>query len=166
MDAFNVDLKSFRNEFYQKASGATLTPVLDTIETIAHSGKHLELTFLIIPGLNDDEMEWNDMIAWIEAQCGSDTVLHVSRYYPRHQMNTPPTPLKTIERFIQLSSGKLHYVYPGNTPQLKSHTYCPDCGSLLIERFLYSSTTIGMDQKGHCSNCNHKIKGAFNTKKL
>jgi len=164
MDAFNVDLKAFRNEFYKKRSGAALRPVLDSIATIAGAGNHLELTFLIIPGYNDSEDEWKDMIQWIANFCGKDTVLHVSRYFPRYKLKDPPTPLMTIERFMDMAAGQINYIYPGNTPQLDSHTFCPDCHNLLIERNLYRANVRGIGSDGHCLNCNKKIYGSFNQK--
>jgi pyruvate formate lyase activating enzyme len=161
MDAFNVDLKSFRNIFYRKRSGASLHPVLETIRTIAKSGSHLELTFLIIPDHNDDEAEWKEMIKWISDNCGRGTILHVSRYYPYFKMNKPPTPLSTIEQFMILARTKIDYVYPGNTPQLDNHTYCPACGNLLIERFLYDATMKGIGPNGNCTSCNNEIIGVY-----
>lgn len=159
MDAFNVDLKSFRNLFYLQRSGATLTPVLETIEAIAKSGKHLELTFLIIPEFNDSDQEWNEIISWISDHCSPQTVLHVSRYFPYFKINKPPTPLSTIQRFLEMAREKLDYVYPGNTPQLESHTYCPSCGNKLIERFLYEAEVCGIGENGNCSQCNLKFHG-------
>lgn len=161
IDAFNVDLKAFRNEFYIKRSGASLRPVLDSIKTISNAGNHLELTFLIIPGYNDSEDEWEDMIKWITNHCGKDTVLHVSRYFPRYKLNNPPTPLVTIERFMDMATGRINYLYPGNTPQLDSHTYCPDCHNLLINRNLYSASVKGIGSDGKCLICNRKIFGSF-----
>lgn len=161
MDAINLDLKSFRNEFYRGRAGASLNPVLRSIEGILKSGKHLELTFLIIPGLNDKKEEWLDMVDWIHSTCGQDTVLHVSRYFPRYKLSIPPTPLSTIERFMEVAREKLHYVYPGNTPQLDSHTRCPNCGEVLIQRFLYNTSITGMDEHGCCKHCFYKIKGVF-----
>lgn len=161
MDAFNVDLKSFRNEFYMKRSGATLTPVLDTIRRIANSGRHLELTFLIIPDHNDNEREWEQMLEWIVNHCSKETVLHVSRYFPYFKMDKPPTSLSTMKRFTAMARESINYVYPGNTPQLDMHTYCPSCGSLLIERRLYNASLGGIEETGECSTCNHKIYGVF-----
>jgi len=161
MDAFNLDLKSFRNEFYRGRTGASLSPVLNSIERIIKSGKHLELTFLIIPGLNDKKKEWMDMVDWILKVCGRDTVLHVSRYFPRYKLSTPPTPLSTMERFMDLAREKLLYVYPGNTPQLDSHTRCPGCGRVIIQRFLYNTSITGMDGNGSCKHCAYRIKGVF-----
>jgi len=166
MDAFNVDLKSFRNLFYQQRSGASLYPVLESIKSIAKSGRHLELTFLIIPDYNDDEKEWKEMIKWISDYCGRSAILHVSRYYPYYKMDKPPTPLSTIQSFIEMAREKIDYVYPGNTPQLDNHTYCPVCGNLLIERFLYDSRVSGIDPDGNCTECKQKIVGVFNKEAL
>jgi pyruvate formate lyase activating enzyme len=162
IDAFNVDLKSFRNLFYQQRSGGTLQPVLDTIDTIAKSGKHLELTFLIIPEYNDNDREWNEMISWITDHCSVHTVLHVSRYYPYYKIDKPPTPLATIQRFLEMAREQIDFVYPGNTPQLESHTYCPACGNMLIERFLYDASVTGIGADGNCKKCNLNFMGVIN----
>jgi pyruvate formate lyase activating enzyme len=161
MDAFNVDLKSFREEFYHTRSKAHVQPVLDTISRIAKSENHLELTFLIIPGFNDSESEWTDMINWINSYCGDDVILHVSRYFPHYKLRNPPTPLKTLQRFIDLAGERIRYLYPGNTPQLESHTSCPHCRNLLIQRNLYHSTVVGMDSDGRCAQCQSRIYGVF-----
>jgi pyruvate formate lyase activating enzyme len=161
MDAFNVDLKSFRNHFYVKRTGASLHPVLETIRRIARTERHLELTFLIIPDHNDDEEEWKEMLEWISDHCGKNTILHVSRYYPYYKMDKPPTPISTIRKFIDMAKERIDYVYPGNTPQLDNHTYCPACGNLLIERFLYNSAVQGITPEGFCSSCKNEIVGVF-----
>jgi pyruvate formate lyase activating enzyme len=161
MDAFNVDLKSFRNLFYKNRSGASLHPVLKTIDRIGRSDRHLELTFLIIPDHNDDEGEWKEMLDWISDHCGKKTILHVSRYYPYYKMDKPPTPLSTIRQFIEMARERIDYVYPGNTPQLDNHSNCPACGNLLIERFLYKASMKGITPEGLCSKCNHEIVGVF-----
>ncbi len=162
IDAFNVDLKSFREEFYRSRTKSHVRPVLETIRRIAESESHLELTFLIIPGLNDSDGEWGDMINWIYNYCGPDAILHVSRYFPRYKLDNPPTPLKTIQRFADLAGERIRYVYPGNTPQLESHTFCPGCGNLLIERNHYHSRMTGMGTDGQCDRCQTEINGVFN----
>lgn len=161
IDAFNVDLKSFRNLFYKKRSGASLHPVLETIGLIARSERHLELTFLIIPDHNDDEKEWKEMLDWISDHCGKNTILHVSRYYPYYKMDKPPTPISTIRRFVEMAREEIDYVYPGNTPQLDNHTYCPACGNLLIERFLYDAALLDITPEGLCGKCKHEIVGVY-----
>jgi pyruvate formate lyase activating enzyme len=163
IDAFNVDLKSFGDSFYRDRSGASLKPVLNTISRIAGSASHLELTFLIIPDHNDDEREWKKMLQWISDNCSRDTVLHVSRYFPRYKMQKPPTPLSTISRFLDMARDRLDYVYPGNTPQLENHSYCPHCGKLLIERYAYRTSIKGLSSDGSCCRCEHKISGVFKT---
>jgi len=166
MDAFNVDFKSFRDLFYKNVSGASLAPVLETISSIARSGKHLELTFLIIPDHNDDEKEWEEMLGWISDHCGKETILHVSRYFPYYKMDKPPTPISTIKRFIEMARERIDYVYPGNIPQMDNNSYCPACGNLLIERFLYNASIKGIGPAGTCNSCNKEIIGVFNKKVL
>lgn len=161
MDAFNIDLKSFRNDFYKQRSSARLKPILDAISTVAASGTHLELTFLIIPGYNDSPAEWKDMIAWIEDNCGADTILHVSKYFPRYKLKSSPTPTSTMEHFMDAARERIHYVYPGNNPQLDTNTNCPSCGSTLIEREVYRTRIVGLTASGTCSQCHLKIKGVF-----
>jgi len=162
MDAFNIDLKSFRNEFYQQRSSARLRPILDVIKTVVSSGVHLELTFLIIPGHNDTPDEWRDMIHWIEENCGSETILHVSKYFPRYRLKSSPTPTQTMESFLEIARERIQYVYPGNNPQLGNNTYCPGCASLLIEREVYHTSIKGLTSQGTCRVCQKKIKGVFN----
>jgi pyruvate formate lyase activating enzyme len=161
MDAFNVDLKSMRNEFYRNRSGASLKPVLDTIKRIAASGVHMEITFLIIPGYNDTRREWDEMIDWLAKNCGRDTILHVSRYFPKYRLNAPPTPISTIGSFIESARKVLPYVYPGNAPNQDSSTYCPGCGNLIIERNLYHTRIAGLDDQASCTSCGNRIYGIF-----
>jgi pyruvate formate lyase activating enzyme len=163
MDAFNVDLKSFTDSFYRTRSRARLKPVLNTIQKIARSGKHLEITFLIIPEHNDDEKEWQAMLAWISDHCGRETVLHVSRYFPHYKMHAPPTPMGTIRKFLDMAREQIDYVYPGNTPQLDNHSFCPACGNLLIERYAYNSSVRGIGSDGACNRCGKEIIGVFNS---
>ena len=161
MDAFNIDLKSFQNEFYRQRASSELKPVLDTIARVAESDKHMELTFLIIPGYNDTEAEWNRMIKWIEINCGADTILHVSKYFPRYKLRGSPTPTKTMQRFIETARERIKYVYPGNNPEIGNDTLCPQCGTLLIERDLYNTRIHGLTSEGLCGHCSYQIKGVF-----
>ncbi len=161
IDAFNIDLKSFTNDFYKNRASATLNPVLDTIARVADSESHLELTFLIIPGYNDKPSEWKEMIRWIEIHCGSDAILHVSKYFPRHKLKSFPTTTETMNRFIEAAKEKIRYVYPGNNPAIDNNTYCPGCSKLLIQREMYNITIHGLTPEGHCSHCNYKIAGLF-----
>lgn len=161
IDAFNIDLKAFNEEFYRDIAGAKLRPVLNTLEQISKSGRHLEITFLLIPGMNDSEEEFRDMISWISDHCGPQQVLHISRYFPRHRLMKSATPLPLMERFSEIAREKLSFVYPGNTgSSLDAGTYCPRCGKLLIERSMYKVLIKGIDA-GKCISCNYKIPGVF-----
>ncbi len=114
MDAFNIDLKAFNNDFYRKITGSRLQPVLETLKTISKHHKHLEITNLVIPGLNDNEEEFEQMAHWISLELGPQTVLHISRYFPMHKMKKPPTPVKTLEKLQEIANDYLDFVYTGN----------------------------------------------------
>jgi pyruvate formate lyase activating enzyme len=163
VDAFNIDLKSFRDSFYKDRSAARLNPVLDTIIRVSDSDAHMELTFLLIPGQNDTEKEWKALIRWITENCGSSTVLHVSKYFPRFKLRSAPTPTESIKRFISMARDHIEFVYPGNTPEISNDTICPGCGSLLIERNIYKTQIHGLDPNGSCGNCGRSIYGVFNS---
>jgi len=155
-DAWNVDLKSWSEEFYREHCGGDRNTVLDTISTLAASRCHLEITFLIIPGENDDPEEWKEMAGWIADNCGPDTVLHISRYFPGYRLKNPPTPRKTMQHALRVFSKKLNFVYPGNIAGLPSHTVCPDCGAECISRNGYLSKSEGID-RGECSSCGREL---------
>jgi len=158
IDAFNIDLKSINNDFYRKYTKSSLNPVLETISTIAQSGKHLELTFLAIPGLNDDFEELIRIIDWIVNHCGNSVVLHISRYFPAYKMNIAPTPLKTLESLYSIAKRKLNYVYLGNVQDSdEQNTLCPSCKKLMISRSGYYSTLEGLDSTGRCKYCGELI---------
>lgn len=115
IDAFNVDLKAFNNKFYKGLTGSKLEPVLETIKEIVAYGLHPEITNLIIPGYNDDEEEFENMIRWIKDHAGEDTVLHISRFFPAYKMlDTPLTPVDTIKRLQEIARRHLNHVFPGN----------------------------------------------------
>lgn len=158
MDAFNIDLKAFDETFYRKYTHSKLEPVLNTIKTVKKSGKHLEITNLIIPGLNDDKGTFTDMVKWIKNECGADTVFHLSRYFPRYKCDLPPTPELVLNELFQIASEHLHYVFTGNYENKSgNNTRCPTCHSVVIERYGYNTKTSGLDSKGCCSSCGEKI---------
>jgi pyruvate formate lyase activating enzyme len=158
MDAFNIDLKSFQNDFYKNQSGARLRPVKETLKKITETGKHLEITNLIIPTLNDQVDDFRNMLSWIKDELGEETVLHLSRYFPAYQMTLPATPKETLENLFMLSKEILPYCYLGNISSVKgSDTYCPSCSNLLIERNGYSTQISGLNESGKCRNCNKLI---------
>ena len=113
IDALNIDLKSIDNDFYVKYCKGELKPVLETIKTVSKSA-HLELTNLIIPGLNDSEENFIRLRDWIFDNLGPETPLHFSRYFPCHKMDIPPTPLETLNRAKAIASEKLKNIYLGN----------------------------------------------------
>ena len=158
IDAFNIDLKSFENDFYKKFTKSTLDPVLNTIKTIFNNGNHLELTFLVIPGLNDNAEIFEEMIDWITKETSRKTVLHISRYFPRYHMDITPTPVKILEGLYHRAKKKLDFVYLGNTPETKAqNTYCNVCQNLLIKRSGYYTIIEGLDKQGCCLKCQEKI---------
>lgn len=158
IDAFNIDLKAFSNDFYQTQTKGTLQPVLHTLKTIAKSKAHLEITVLIIPGLNDSAIEFNEMISWIAENCGNDTPLHLSRYFPQFRSDIPPTPLETLEKLYSIAKQKLHFVYLGNVSDTeRSSTFCPNCLTLLIERKYYKIRVLNVNSENACNNCGFKI---------
>ncbi len=114
IDAFNIDLKAFNNNFYKNETGGSLNPVLDSIKTISDNGKHLEITMLVIPGLNDDLDEFDRMTDWIKSNCSPEIVLHLSRYFPRYKSKQAVTDTATLRKMYDLALTKLKYVYPGN----------------------------------------------------
>lgn len=161
ISAFNVDLKSYSDAFYRKVTGAKLQPVMETLETVKASGKHLEITYLVIPGMNDDPEEFGKLVEKIGTELGKEQVLHLSRYFPHYRMDLPPTPLSTLEALMQIAHEKFDYVYTGNTgPEFDSNTYCPKCGSLLIERNYYNTRIVGMTG-AYCDHCQSIINGKF-----
>lgn len=116
LDAINVDLKAFTEEFYQEVCGARLKPVLENLKDIKKKGIHLEITTLIIPGKNDSEKELEDIANFIKDELGNDTPWHVSRFFPYHKMNElPSTPVEKISQAVEIGkSVGLKYVYAGN----------------------------------------------------
>ncbi len=159
IDAFSVDLKGFRDEFYRKYTRSSLQPVLDTLRTVRRAGKHLEITNLVVTGLNDDEESFREMITWIAEELGRETILHISRYFPAWKMKNDPTPLETLRRFFTLAREKLDHVFLGNVPPSEGgqDTLCPSCGHVVIQRSGYATHITGLDRSGRCTNCGHRV---------
>lgn len=151
LDAANIDIKAFSEEFYRNVCGGTLQPVLNTVKTLA--GRiHLELTTLIIPGLNDGEDEISRLVDWV-SDLPEETPLHFSRYFPSYRMTIPPTPRETLIGAHRIAATKLHYVYLGNIDAgVGNDTLCPKCGSVLIHRHHWE-IRIGELEDGKCTNC-------------
>ncbi|HHX64668.1 MAG TPA: AmmeMemoRadiSam system radical SAM enzyme [Chloroflexi bacterium] len=161
IDAANIDLKSFRDVFYRQQCGARLQPVLDSLKTLKARNVWLEVTTLIIPGLNDSEEELGDIARFIVTELGPDTPWHVSRFHPTYRMmDRPSTPVDTVSRAreIGLEAG-LHYVYIGNVPGSGAEdTICPHCGHVVIHRAGYTVVRYDADG-GTCGRCGGHIAG-------
>lgn len=162
IDAFSIDLKSFNNDFYKNLTSSKLAPVLQSIKQIKQSGKHLELTNLVITGLNDDETEFSKMVDWIASECGEDTVLHISRYFPMFKIKNLPTEEAKLESLYEIATRKLHYVYLGNIRTLEAqNTFCPNCNELLVARSSYKTQIKKLDKSGNCKSCGHEVLNYF-----
>jgi pyruvate formate lyase activating enzyme len=154
-DAFNIDLKSFSDEFYRKTIGGKLQPVLDTIEEISKREEIvLEVTTLIIPGYNDSNEEMERLTDWL-ASLSPDIPYHLSAYYPMYKFTAPATQLSTLQRLQEIAGKKLHYVYLGNV-RGESSSYCANCGSLLVQRFGYSVKIVNYND-GVCNSCGRPV---------
>lgn len=163
IDGFNVDLKAFTEDFYRNITFSCLSAVLTSLQVIRESGKHLEITFLIIPGLNDSREDFIHMLEWIRQTLGKDVPLHLSRYFPMHRMNKPPTPLDTMLDMHSIAQGYLDYVYLGNVSYQDQgrHTYCPSCHRLLIQREGNTVSIPGLTQGGDCQQCGYPVSVLF-----
>ncbi|MCW3131617.1 MAG: AmmeMemoRadiSam system radical SAM enzyme [Candidatus Methanospirare jalkutatii] len=161
LDAANVDVKAFSEDFYRKICNAKLRPVLDTCERMHEKGIHLEVTYLIIPKYNDSDEELRAFARWLVA-LDAETPVHFSRFYPTHLLTeVPPTPVSTLERAASIAKEEgLEFVYLGNVPGHEyENTYCPDCGELLVKRTgYYVKLRI---KKPICSKCGRKINIKF-----
>ena len=163
LDAANIDLKGFTEDFYSSMSQGRLAPVLRTLKTLKSEGVHVEITNLVIPTQNDDSETIRKMCAWIKSELSADTPIHFSRFYPLYKLrNLPPTPVSTMEKNRQIASeAGLEYVYIGNVPGHEGErTYCPQCKKLLIFRQGYSIGEINLN-KGKCKFCGKPISGIW-----
>ena len=160
--AANVDLKSFRDEFYKKQCGARLNPVLDSLKRMKEKGIWVEITTLLIPSLNDSDEELKDIAQFI-ADLGIETPWHISRFHPQYKMmDIPVTPLNSLHRAVAIGKNAgLKYVYSGNVPgDQGENTHCFNCGKLLIERYGYQINSMNL--KGNqCVKCGTELEGLF-----
>jgi pyruvate formate lyase activating enzyme len=161
LHAANVDLKGFSEGFYRDFVHARLSEVLDSLIQYRHHGIWLEITTLVIPGLNDSDEELKGIAEFIVANLGVDTPWHVSQFYPTYKLiDRPRTPLATLRRARDIGrAAGLRYVYEGNVPgEGGENTYCPSCAALLIKRFGY---VIEADRISNsvCPDCGETIAG-------
>ena len=164
MDAVNVDLKSFSDDFYRQVCGGHLQPVLDTLEWLVANGVWVEVTTLLIPGHNDGDAEIGELTAWMVEHLGADVPLHFSAFHPDYKMlDVPPTPPATLTRARQIALDQgVRYVYTGNVHDLEGGTtWCPGCGAAAVERDWYRINGYRLTGDGHCTACGTKIVGVF-----
>jgi pyruvate formate lyase activating enzyme len=165
MDAANIDLKAFTDDFYHRLCGGHLQAVLETLEYIKHeTDVWLEITTLLIPGENDSEAELEQLTQWVVEKLGPDVPLHFSAFHPDWKMlNTLPTPPATLAmaRQIALHNG-VQYAYVGNVHDKKGDsTWCHQCGQLLIGRDWYELSEWNLTPEGRCKHCGTPCAGVF-----
>lgn len=155
IDAMNIDLKAINPETYKKKLGGDLETVKRTIE-ISRKQCHIEITNLIVTGLNDKTQEIESLIDYV-AGLDKNIPLHFSRYYPNYNYTKPPTPTGILQEAYERAKKRLNYVYLGNVPGDEgSNTYCPECGNLLIERMYFKALIKGL-KDNHCAKCGAKV---------
>jgi pyruvate formate lyase activating enzyme len=168
MDAVNVDLKAFSEDFYQKICTAHLAPVLETLQYVRHeTDVWLEITTLLIPGENDSDAELHDAAAWVAEHLGLDVPWHFSAFHPDYRMlDKPATPPATLTRARRIAQEHgLRYVYTGNVHDEEGgSTFCHGCGEKLIGRDWYVLTAWNLDAKGRCAKCGVACAGVFDAK--
>ena len=134
LDAANIDIKGYSEEFYRQICGGSLAPVIASVETLLEAGVHVELTWLVIPGQNDAPVDVQGLVSWLLG-LGVEVPLHLTAYFPRHQAHWPPTPLSCLDALRRQLAEVLPFVYTGNTGRPGDQDiYCPDCGQLLVAR--------------------------------
>jgi pyruvate formate lyase activating enzyme len=161
LHAANVDLKAFRDETYKQVCGARLQPVLDSLKRLKERDVWVEVTTLVVPGMNDTDGELSDIARFIAVDLGVETPWHVSRFHPDYKMyDRGPTPPETLRRAYELGRGAgLRYVYLGNMPGARlEDTYCPGCSRPIIGRWGFQITEQ-RTVNGQCSHCGAVIDG-------
>jgi pyruvate formate lyase activating enzyme len=165
MDAANIDLKCFTEDFYQRLCSGHLQPVLDTLVYLKkETDVWFEITTLLIPGENDSEVELEAMTQWVVEALGPDVPMHFSAFHPDWKMmDTPPTPPATLTRArrIAIKNG-VRYAYTGNVHNAEGDaTYCHNCGHKVIGRDWYELTSWSLTGDGHCTDCGAPCAGVF-----
>jgi pyruvate formate lyase activating enzyme len=165
MDAANVDLKAFTDDFYYRVCAARLDPVLDTLKFLKHeTNVWFEITTLLIPGHNDSDAEIDAETSWIAEALGPDVPLHFTAFHPDYKMlDVPRTPPSTLSRArrIALANG-LHFVYTGNVHDSEGGTtYCSGCGEAVVVRDWYDIVRYHLDEQGRCRTCGTSMPGVY-----
>jgi len=163
LDAMNIDVKGFTEEFYRKVCKAKLKPVLDTCVIAKDLGIHIELTYLVIPGYNDSLDEIRKFCGWVLENLGEDVPVHFSRFHSDHNMiDVQSTPVSTMKKIYEVAiSSELNFVYLGNVSlDDYENTYCPNCKSLVVKRNYYDVNLEGLD-KNKCKKCGSALPIIF-----
>jgi pyruvate formate lyase activating enzyme len=165
IDAANVDLKAFTEDFYQHVCGGHLRDVLDTLVYLVHeTDVWVEITNLLIPGKNDGDDELDAMTRWIVAELGLDVPVHFTAFHPDFKMmDVPPTPPATLTRAREIAIGNgVRYAYTGNVHDTAGgSTSCLGCGARVIERDWYRLGRYALTDDGHCRACGTVLPGRF-----
>ena len=161
LDAANIDLKGYTEDFYKTVCGARLQPVLDSIRLYKELGIWIEITTLVIPGHNDSDAELRQTAEFIRS-VGADVPWHVTRFHPTYKLvDRPPTPLETLKRARQIGlDAGLRYVYEGNIPGEGEETICWNCRRAVVKRFGFS-VKENSAVEGTCAFCGAKIDGVW-----
>ncbi|MCM8804068.1 MAG: AmmeMemoRadiSam system radical SAM enzyme [Candidatus Omnitrophica bacterium] len=163
IDAVNVDLKGFNNEYYRNVCEGELNVILNTLKILKENNVWIEITNLVIPGYNDKYEEIRNMCLWIKNNLGDYIPLHFSRFHPMYLMrHIPSTPVETLEKAVKIAKEVgLKYVYIGNVAGSNyENTYCPKCSKLLIRRYGFSVLENNI-VNGKCKFCKEKIEGIW-----
>lgn len=154
IDAMNIDVKAYQENFYKDMTSGRLSPVKETVEKV-QGYCHVEVTTLIIPGMNDDEEDIEALAKWLSS-LRENIPLHLTRYFPNYKLDIPPTPEETVKKARNIAQKHLEYVYTGNiVDDQGNNTYCPQCGHIAIERRGYKTKIETQDK--NCKNCGKSI---------
>ena len=160
LDAANIDIKAFNEKFYHDVASAKLGPVLEASALAKELGIHVEITTLIIPGVNDSLEELRELSKWMYKNMGPETPLHFTRFHPQYQMqNLSPTPVKTMQEACKIATEEgMKYVYMGNVPgSERNNTFCPNCGKMLISRGFFEIEKYDITPEKTCPKCGENI---------
>ena len=163
IDAMNIDVKAFNDNFYKRYCKARLEPVLNTCLLAKEMGMHIELTYLIIPTLNDSDEEISNFCKWVVDKLGVEVCIHFSRFHPDYKMkNLKITPMETMLKAYNIAKNNgVLYTYLGNVPSGSyENTLCPKCGNICIERYGYSIILSGL-KSNKCSKCGFELPIVF-----
>ena len=154
IDAMNIDVKSFDEQFYKDLCKGTLAPVIARAEQARAAGVHVEITNLVIPGYNDRSALYEELAGWMAEKLGPRTPLHLSAHFPRYRLKAPATGLQTLLAAREAALKHLRHVYLGNVNVTEgADTRCGECDATLVKRSGYEIDSSGLDTEGRCGSC-------------